>query len=136
MKREPPSLDAWLREAKAAPAAAECGMFLFHNGVVRKTAKSRVREGNAHAPAVRGMRFDYDQARAEAAVRSALSMPGIAYARAWLNRGELAVGDDIMLVLVGGDIRPHVVDALQALVGELKQHCVTETEIWEEEAGL
>ena len=47
-------------------------------------------------------------------------MPGIYCVKAWLNEGELAVGDDIMLVLVGGDIRPHVVDALQALVGRLK----------------
>ena len=39
-----------------------------------------------------------------------------------------AIGDDIMLVLVGGDIRPHVVDALQALVGKLKTECVTELE--------
>ncbi len=33
-----------------------------------------------------------------------------------------------MLVLIGGDIRPHVIDALQSLVGEIKNHCVTETE--------
>ena len=32
------------------------------------------------------------------------------------------------LVLIGGDTRPHVVDALQALVTELKAKCVTETE--------
>ena len=56
-------------------------------------------------------------------------MAGIVYVRVWLNEGLLSVGDDIMLVLVGGDIRPHVIDALQALVGELKNHCVTEEEI-------
>ena len=61
-------------------------------------------------------------------IEAARAMPGIRYVRVWLNRGKLAVGDDIMLVLVGGDIRPHVVDALQALVGELKTNCVTETE--------
>ena len=33
-----------------------------------------------------------------------------------------------MLVLIGGDIRPHVVDALQFLVGEIKNHCVVEKE--------
>ena len=33
-----------------------------------------------------------------------------------------------MYVLIGGDIRPHVVDALQSLVGTLKKECVTETE--------
>ena len=57
-------------------------------------------------------------------------MPGIRYARVWLASGELKVGDDIMLVLVGGDIRPHVIDALQALVGEIKTRCVTETEVF------
>ena len=43
-------------------------------------------------------------------------------------QGELAVGDDIMFVLVGGDIRPHVIGALQQLVGTLKNECVTELE--------
>ena len=57
------------------------------------------------------------------------AMEGIHCVRAWLNEGELAPGDDIMYVLVGGDIRPHVVDALQFLVGKLKAECVTETEL-------
>ena len=32
-----PSIDAWLREAKADASAAGCGMYLTHNGVVRAT---------------------------------------------------------------------------------------------------
>ena len=48
-------------------------------------------------------------------------MPGIHYVRVWLNEGMLEVGDDIMLVLIGGDIRPHVVDALQTLVRQDKK---------------
>ena len=56
-------------------------------------------------------------------------MDGIHYVRAWLNQGELRVGDDIMFVLIGGDIRPHVVEALQFLVGKIKSECVTETEL-------
>lgn len=126
---ERPSLDAWIREAKADPSAARCGMYLFHNGVVRQTAKARVRGGDTEAPDVRGMRFDFDQAKVDAAVSRTKALPGIAYVRVWLNRGELRVGDDIMLVLVGGDIRPHVVDALQSLVGEIKRQCVTEEEM-------
>ena len=51
-----PSPDLWLREAKADAAAADCGMFLLHNGVVRRSAKARVRTGDADAPDVRGMR--------------------------------------------------------------------------------
>ncbi|MBR5093485.1 MAG: MogA/MoaB family molybdenum cofactor biosynthesis protein [Oscillospiraceae bacterium] len=125
-----PSLDAWLREAKQDPASADCGMYLFHNGVVRQTAKARVRAGDEDAPAVRGMRFSYDGERVEQARQAALAMPGIRYARVWLADGELKVGDDIMFVLVGGDIRPHVVDALQALVGEIKTKCVREEELF------
>ena len=45
MAKTEPSVDQWLREAKADPAAAQCGMFLTHNGVVRITPKAQVREG-------------------------------------------------------------------------------------------
>ena len=102
-------------------------MYLFHNGVVRATAKRTARLGE-DAPPVCGMVFDYDEVKAAAAIENARAMPGIRYVRVWLNRGKLAVGDDIMLVLVGGDIRPHTVDALQYLVGRIKSECVTENE--------
>ena len=59
-------------------------------------------------------------------IETTRAMPGIGYVRVWLASGELAVGDDIMLVLIGGDIRPHVVDALQSLVGTIKNECVSE----------
>ena len=128
MAKTIPSMDAWLREAKAHPDAGRVGMYLTHNGVVRGTAKARVRLGAQDAQPVTGMTFSYDEAKMEAAVAETLAMDGIYYARAWLNEGELAVGEDIMFVLVGGDIRPHVVDALQFMVGRLKSECVTELE--------
>ena len=59
------------------------------------------------------------------------AMDGVGYVRVWLNEGELGLGDDIMLVLVGGDIRPHVIDALQYLVGRIKNECVSEQEIFD-----
>jgi molybdopterin synthase catalytic subunit len=49
--------------------------------------------------------------------------------RVWVNEGHLGVGDDIMLVLVAGDIRDNVFPALQGLVGELKTRVVKEREI-------
>ena len=82
------------------------------------------------------MHLDWDmdiapsRKKVSAAMEHTLSMPGIFLVRVWLNEGELRVGDDIMLVLVGGDIRPHVIDALQALVGEIKTNCVAETELY------
>lgn len=130
MKQEIPSMDGWLREAKARPEAANIGMYLTHNGVVRQTPKARVRQGDVHAQAVTGMVFDYDQARVDAVVADAYRLPGIYHIRLWLNRGRLEVGDDLMYVLIGGDIRPHVVEALQYLVGRIKNECVRETELY------
>ena len=127
---EMPSLDLLLKEAKNDISADGCGMYLFHNGVVRKTPKAVVREGASTGMEVTGMRFSYDAKKVEDAVSRAKSLPGIFYVYAWLNEGELKTGDNLMLVLIGGDIRPHVVDALQSLVGELKSECVVEEEIY------
>ena len=130
-KKKSPSMDAWLAEAKAHESAEKIGMYLTHNGIVRKSAKAKVRLGAEDAKDVSGMLFSYDQEKVDAVIKETLQLEGIYYVKAWLNEGKLAVGDDIMYVLIGGDIRPHVVDALQFLVGKIKNECVEETEIYE-----
>lgn len=129
-KKESPSIDTWLKEAKAHESAPRIGMYLTHNGVVRQSAKAQVRLGEADAKPVIGMLFSYDQAAVDAIIAETYKMDGIYYIKVWLNEGELSVGDDIMYVLIGGDIRPHVVDALQYLVGRIKSECVAETELY------
>ena len=129
VKREAPSMDAWLKEAKASEKLARTGMFLIHNGVVREDARARVRDGDVNAKPVKGMRFSSDPEKVREAVEATLKLPGIFFARVWLNEGELSVGDDIMFVMIGGDIRPRVIEALQNLVGKIKAECVTEQEI-------
>jgi molybdopterin synthase catalytic subunit len=62
-------------------------------------------------------------------VESARLMEGVTHVRAWVNEGRLAVGDDIMFVLVAGDVRDHVFEALQALVSMIKTQVVTEEEL-------
>ena len=126
-----PSMDEWLKEAKTHESAEKKGMYLTHNGIVRKSAKAKVRYGEENTKEVSGMLFSYDQEKVDKAVEETMKLDGIYYVKAWLNEGELHVGDDIMYVLIGGDIRPHVVDALQFLVGKLKNECVEETEIYE-----
>ena len=130
-KKMIPSMDEWLKEAKAHESAEKIGMYLTHNGIVRKSAKAKVRYGEKNTKEVSGMLFSYDQEKVDKAIEEAMKLDGIYYVKAWLNEGELQVGDDIMYVLIGGDIRPHVVDALQFLVGKLKNECVEETEIYE-----
>ena len=128
MKKESPSMDAWLKEAKQSEQANRIGMYLVHNGVVREDAKAMVRQGETDTKPVAVMYFSYDEEKVNAAIEETYKMEGIYYIRVWLNEGDLQVGDDIMYVLIGGDIRPHVIDALQALVGTIKNSCVTEDE--------
>ena len=129
MKKEVPSIDAWLREAKAHETAPLCGMYLTHNGTVRQTAKAKVRYGEEKTKEVTGMLFSYDEEKVNAVIADTYKMEGIYYIKVWLNEGELSMGDDIMYVLIGGDIRPRVVDALQYLVSRVKNECVVETEL-------
>ena len=125
-----PSMDTWLKEAKAHESAPKIGMYLTHNGVVRETAKAKVRLGVEDTKEVKGMLFSYEQEKVDAVIEDTYKMDGIFYIRVWLNEGELQVGDDIMYVLIGGDIRPRVVDALQYLVGRVKNECVMEKEVY------
>ena len=128
-KKTPPSIDQWLKEAKAHESAPNCGMYLTHNGTVRQSAKAKVRYGAEDTREVTGMIFSYDQEKVDAAIADTYKMDGIYYVKAWLNEGKLSMGDDIMYVLIGGDIRPRVIDGLQYLVGRLKNECVTEVEL-------
>ena len=129
MGKPEPSMDQWLAEAKASENADKCGMFLTHNGIVRSTAKAQVRQGEG-MPAVAQVDFSYDAAGVEAAVAEALTWDGVYYVKVWLNEGVLEVGESIMYVLIGADIRPRCIDALQNLVGKIKNELVVEKEIY------
>lgn len=131
MAKAIPSMDLWLKEAKAHESAPRIGMYLSHNGIVRESNKASVRNGEAERK-VKGMLFSYDEEKLNSVIADAKALDGIYYIRVWLNEGELKTGDDIMYVLIGGDIRPRVVDCLQYLVGRIKNECVVETEIYED----
>ena len=128
MAQQEPSIDQWLAEAKQDPKAAQCGMFLTHNGVVRITPKQQVREGVEGLGEVAQVEFSYD--KEGVAEAEALTWPGVYYVRTWLNEGVLNVGDSIMYVLIGADIRPNCIDALQKLVGTIKNDLVVEKKIY------
>ena len=130
MPKQEPSVDQWLKEAKADPRAAQCGMLLTHNGIVRVTPKPLVREGVEGLGSVEKIEFSYDAAGVDAAVEEALTWPGVYYVRVWLNEGILSVGDSIMYVLIGADIRPNTIDAMQKLVGKIKTDLVVEKEYY------
>ena len=131
MKKQIPDINAWLAEAKQHESAPKIGMYLTHNGIVRESAKAKVRQGAEDTKPVTGMIFSYDEEKVNAVIEDTYkNVPGVYYIKVWLNEGELTVGDDIMYVLIGGDIRPNVIDGLQYLVGRVKNECVVETELY------
>ena len=116
-----PRFETWLDEIKTGPESARIGMYLMHNGVVRGTR----RDGTP----VTGMDLTYDRERLSAIIAEIEERPGVVAVRVWINEGQLTVGDEIMRVLVGGDIRENVFGALQEMVRLIKTECVKEREI-------
>lgn len=116
-----PDIDEWIADVKAEPGSESVGMMLAHQGVVRGTRRT--------GEPVRGMALRADRDRFARALAEAAAMTGVFAVRGWVNEGELAVGDDIMKVLVAGDIRENVVAALQHLVAVVKNEAVSETEL-------
>jgi len=109
-----------IERIKARPEAAGIGMILAHQGVVRGSSRA--------GEPVRGMRLEVDRPRFERALAEALTWPGVVAVDGWVNEGDLKVGDDIMKVVVAGDIRENVFGGLQRLVGIIKSEVVTESE--------
>lgn len=117
---EAPDVNAWIDEVKSGPDAGGIGMLLVHRGIVRGHARS--------GEPVTGMDLSVDRERLAGVLDEAAGWEGVMTVRAWVNEGRLGVGDDIMNVLVAGDYRENVLDALQRLVKRIKTEVVTERE--------
>lgn len=124
-KKSVPSIDGWIA---SLGQSGNTGMYLIHRGVVRATAREAVREGKNGLPPVKGMLLACDKEKAAAALKKAEGMPGVTAVKMFVNEGLLAPGDTILQVLVAGDIRPRVLEALTCLVDTMKKECLSEEE--------
>jgi len=114
-------IDAWIKEIKMQCPADKLGMILVHNGIVRGSAKD--------GKPVRAMRLSYDKILLKAVVDEAKKKEGIIDIKAWINEGDLQVGDDIMNVCVAGRFRTDVLPVFQELLTTIKTKIVREEEI-------
>ncbi len=99
---------------------ARVGMIACHNGVVRGTTR-------AGEPA-ESLDIDVDSGAWERVLSEMRCETGIAAVEAHLFTGRRMVGDDVMLIAVGGDIRENVLPVLEKTVNRLKKEAVLKSE--------
>ncbi len=112
-----------LADLKKEPGFCEhVGMMLVHNGVVR--GWSRKDKQNVVAVRVRP-----DHEKIHAICREMEQRPGIFRIIAHASEGELHPGDDLLFLVVAGDIRENVKSVFAELLDRVKAEAITKEEI-------
>lgn len=108
---------------KQHPDYHRAGMILCHNGVVRETSRDGRR--------VSGLRIAVDHAALQKIVSSQKNKPGIVEILVEIAEGrDLAVGDDVMLLVVAGDVRENVISTLEETLNAIKKTVTAKTEFF------
>jgi Molybdopterin converting factor, large subunit len=112
-----------IAEMKKEPGFSEnVGMVLVHNGVVRGWARKD------HKP-VTGIEVAVDEHKVEVLREEYSQKPGIYKILIECRSGKLNPGDDLLFIVVAGDIRENVKPVLSELLDRIKAEAVTKTEI-------
>ena len=108
---------------KNHPAYHRAGMILCHNGVVRDTS----RDGRK----VSGLTISVDHKKLSQVVETYKRKPGIVEILVEIAENkELAVGDDVMFLVVAGDIRENVIAVLSDTLNAIKTTVTQKTEFF------
>jgi molybdopterin synthase catalytic subunit len=114
-------IDTWLKEVKESADPEELGMILMHNGVVRGTSK--------YGEVVHGMKLSFDADKLAVLLDKYKKNDGIVDIKAWINSGDLNVGDDIMYLMVAGRFRTDIFPTFEAVLTAIKKEIVMEDEV-------
>jgi molybdopterin synthase catalytic subunit len=106
---------------KRHPDYEKVGMILCHNGVVRGTA----RDGRPVAE----LTVKADHVRLAGIIAEMKTRPGIVEVLAEIREGKLRVGEDIMVVVVAGDLRENCFPVLEDAVNAIKRDVTKKTEV-------
>ncbi|KJR97117.1 MAG: molybdenum cofactor biosynthesis protein [Desulfobulbaceae bacterium BRH_c16a] len=110
-------------ELKTRPGFIDnVGMILIHNGVVRNW--SRKNKAN-----VKALEVTPDYEKIEALRKEYLRHEGIFDIIVEARQGTLQPGDDLLFIIVAGDIREHVKPVLSDLLERIKAEAVAKTEV-------
>ena len=108
---------------KTHPDYHRAGMILCHNGVVRDTS----RDGRK----VSGLTLSVDHEKLRRVIETYKKKPGIVEILVDIAENRnLAVGDDVMLMVVAGDIRENVIAVLGDTLNAIKTTVTQKTEFF------
>ena len=108
---------------KKHPDYHRAGMILCHNGVVRDTS----RDGRK----VSGLTISVDHEKLRQVVETYKKKPGIVEILVEVAENKkLAVGDDVMFLVVAGDIRENVITILNDTLNAIKTTVTQKTEFF------
>ena len=108
---------------KQDPAFAEnVGMVLIHNGTVRGWSRAD------HSPVSR-IEVAADKDKVEQIRREIEQMEGIFKVVVEAHSGSMQPGDDLLFLIVAGDIRENVKPALALLLDRIKAEAISKNEI-------
>jgi len=99
---------------------AKAGMILCHNGVVRGTSRDGRR--------VSGLTLTVNREALEDILSEQRQRPGIVDILVEIREGSLKVGDDVMFIVVAGDLRDHVIPVLADTLNAIKERVTNKTE--------
>ena len=120
-------LEQLIERIKRHPDYHQAGMILAHNGVVRQTS----RDGQN----VTGLRVAVDREKLERILARQKKTPGIVDILVEIfGEKDLAVGDDVMFIVVAGDIRENVLAVLGETLNEIKTNVTQKTEFYADTA--
>jgi molybdopterin synthase catalytic subunit len=106
-------LENLVQKVKSDPDYPKVGMILCHNGVVRETSRDGRR--------VSGLTLTVDREALDAILAEQKKRPGIVDILVEIREGALKVGDDVMFILVAGDLRDHVIPVLEDTLNAIKK---------------
>ncbi len=115
-------IDDMLESLKAQEGFSEnVGMVLIHNGVVRGWSRQ-------NHETVTGVEVVSDQAVIDALIKEFEARPGIFRVLVQAESGPKKPGDDLLRLVVAGDIRENVIPAMADLLDRVKSEAITKRE--------
>ena len=112
-----------IAELKKRPDFTEkVGMILIHNGTVRAWSRQ-------DRQAVSALETVVDSEKVELLRREYLKWPGIYEIIVEARSGCFQPGDDLLFIIVAGDLREHIKPVLSELLDRIKAEAVSKREI-------